>query len=170
MLTKQFVWLPMLAAAVLCPSEIRAEISDTVWVWNSACPKPSAIAIRVRLDSTTLYRGSIPICRWDRQFGNGRISLQFVSPRALVWYGYRSDEADSTRDRGDTTAAETPLDIDVWQAGGEVFGVLLGITAHAPDGMHMNAVHLVQAGRRGATTLAPGLVLETWPIKSAGVP
>jgi hypothetical protein len=85
-----------------------------------------------------------------------------------VWYGYRSAEGDSTKDSGDTTAAGTAFEIDLWQAGGKVDAIELGVTASAPDGLHMNTIHVLQLGARSETTLAPGLVLETWPEAGQG--
>ena len=151
-------------AAMLFATGLLAQEHDTVWVWNAECHHPSIFAIRVRLDSTTLYRSSIPTCRWERGHENGKSSFRFTPRRALVWYGYRSDEGDSTKkDVGDTTPAGTPFEIDLWQAGGEVDAIELGVTASAHDGLHMNTIDVLRPGRRSRTTLAPGLVLETWP-------
>jgi len=151
-------------AAMLSATRLLAQEHDTVWVWNAECHNPSMIAIRVRLDSMTLYRGSIPTCRWERGREKGKSGFGFTPRRALVWYGYRSDEGDSTKKGvGDTTAADTPFEIDLWQAGGEVDAIELGVTATAQDGLHMNTIHVLRPGRRSRTTLAPGLVLETWP-------
>ncbi len=144
-------------------SALHAQDHDTVWVWNARCHNPTIIAIRVRLDEVTIYRTSIPICRWGRLFENGQARFRFTPRRPLVWYGYRSDEGDSTTDVGDTTAANTPFRIDLWQAGGETDAIELGFTADAKDGLHMNSIHFVWPTKRSTTTMAPGLVLETWP-------
>ena len=81
-----------------------------------------------------------------------------------MWYGYRGDEGDSTKkDVRDTTAGGTSFEIDLWQAGGEVDAIELGVTASAHDGLHMNTIHVVRPGAQSRTMLAPGLVLETWP-------
>lgn len=146
------------------PSSATAQKHDTVWVWNARCPSPTHIMIRVRLDQRTIYNGLMPICRWERQFEKGKASFRFTPGRPVVWYGYRSDAEDGRPDPGDTTAAETPLEIDFWQAGGDSSAVELGYLASAPDGLHMNAIHLVSPGRHTATTMAPGLVLDTWPV------
>ena len=151
------------AAAVLWAAGLPAQEHGAVWVWNAECHNPLIIALRVRLDNATLYRRSIPICRWQREREKGKSSFRFTPRRVLVWYGYRSAEGDSTKDSGDTTAAGTPFEIDLWQAGGEVDAIELGVTASAPDGLHMNTIHVLQPGARSETTLAPGLVLETWP-------
>jgi hypothetical protein len=150
-------------AATLGAALLNAQVQDTVWVWNAKCHRPSMIAIRVRLDGTSVYRSSIPICRRKRRFEKGKGAFRFTPTRALVWYGYRSDEGDSTKDVGDTTAANTPFEVDLWQAGGEVDAIDLGVTADAPDGLHMNTIHMLWPGKRSQTTLAPGLLLETWP-------
>src|SRR2546425_6835532 len=113
---------------MLSATGLLAQEHDTVWVWNAECHNPSIIAIRVRLDSTTLYRSSIPTCRWERGREKGKSTLRFTPRRALMWYGYRSDEVDSTkRDVGDTTAAGTPLKSDLWQSGGEGDALDLGL-------------------------------------------
>ena len=155
-----------LVGATLGAAGLHAQVHDTVWVWNEKCHHPSMIAIRVRLDGANLYRSSIPICRWERRFQKGKSTFRFTPTRALVWYGYRSDEGDSTKDVGDTTAANTPYDVDLWQAGGEVDAIELGVTAAGPDGLHMNTIQMLWPGKRSQTTLAPGLVLETWPERS----
>ena len=152
-----------LVAAMSCVTVLHAQDHDTVWVWNAECHDPSIIAIRVRLDTTTLYRSSMPICHWERRFEKEKSSFRFTPRRALVWYGYRSDEGDSTKDLGDTTAANTPFEVDLWQAGGEVDAIELGVTADAPDGLHMNTVHILWPSKRSQTMLAAGLMLETWP-------
>jgi hypothetical protein len=158
-LVASFVLIPRPVA----PSALRAQDHDVVWVWNARCHDPTIIAIRVRFDRTPIYRSSIPICHWDRLSERGRASFRFTPRRPLVWYGYRSDEGDSTPDVGDTTAANTAFEIDLWQAGGDTDAILLGFQAVASDGLHMNSIHLLWPTKPSATTMAPGLVLETWP-------
>ena len=121
------------------------------------------IGLRIRLDSATLHRSSIPICRWERRFEQGKIIVRFTPHRPLVWYGYRTEEGDSTKDPGDTTAANTPFELDLWQAGGEPNAIELGVAAAAGDTLHMNMIHMLWPGQRSETILSPGLVLETWP-------
>ena len=158
----------VLASTFPVRSGLRAQAPDTVWVWNAQCRAPTIIAIRVRLDEAIVFRSSIPICRWERRFEKGRASFRFTSPRPLVWYGYRSDEGDSTRDVGDTTAANTPFEIDFWQAGGEADAIEVGFTASARDGLHMNSIHMLSPTKPTTTTMAPGLVLETRPASQSG--
>ena len=143
----------------------KAQDRDRVWVWNSRCHTATKAALRVRLDGKTIYAASLPLCRWERRFEEGKASFRFTPARPLIWYGYRSDEGDGTRDPGDRTAAGTTLEVDFWQAGGESDLIELGYSVAASDGLHMNSLHLLSPTQRRTSTLAPGLVLETWPEK-----
>jgi hypothetical protein len=153
-----------LAAVGLAGSvSAQAEDHDIVWVWNPQCPAPVSIALRVRLDGKTLYATSLPLCRWERRFEDGKAGFQFTPVRPLIWYGYRSGEGDGKQDPGDPTSAGTTLRIDFWQAGGESDVIELGYSVAAKDGLHMNSIHLLSPTAASATTMAPGLVLETRP-------
>ena len=142
---------------------LPAQEHDSVWVWTSRCQRPMQIGVRVRLDAQIIYTRTIPICRAERGLADGRLTFRFTSPRALVWFGYRSDP-DSGRDVGDTTATTTPIEVNFWQAGGAADHIELGLSAAAPDGLHMNTVHILLPTSRSETAVATGLVLETWPI------
>ena len=163
MFARSWMYLFAVVLGVASATRLDAQQSDTVWVWSARCQSPSRIEIRIRLDSSTVFRSHVPICRWNRQMGQGRARFGFTSKRAIVWYGYRSDEGGAGKDSGDTTAANTRFEIDLWQAGGEADGIQLGVTAAAPDGLHMNTIHIVKPLERSQTILAPGLVLDTWP-------
>jgi hypothetical protein len=141
----------------------HAQAHDIVWVWNRQCSRPINVALRVHLDSKTVFATSLSLCRWERRFGDGNARFQFTPGRPLVWYGYRSDDEGGKKDGGDTTAAGTTLTVDFWQAGGESDAIELGYSVAANDGLHMNSIHLVSPTDSRATTMAPGLVLETWP-------
>ena len=155
----------LMAVGIAATAGAQAQNHDVVWVWNRLCPKPTIVALQVRLDGTTIYSESLPLCRWTRDFETGKASFQFTPSRPLVWYGYRSDEGDGTRYPGGTTPAGTALEVDFWQAGGESDAIELGYAVAARDGLHMKSLHLLSPTRRSTTTIAPGLVLDTWPEK-----
>jgi hypothetical protein len=121
----------------------HAQDADSVWVWNARCPTPTNVALRVLLDGKTMYATSLPLCRWERRFEEGKAGFRFTPARPLVWYGYRSDEGDGTKDPGDTTAAGITLQVEFWQAGGESDLIEIGYTVAATDGIHMNSLHLL---------------------------
>jgi hypothetical protein len=143
----------------------HAEDRDRVWVWSPRCLTPTKVALRVRLDGETIYATSLPLCRWERRFEKGKASFQFTPARPLVWYGYRSNPGEGAKDPGDTTPAGTTLEVHFWQAGGETDAIVLGYTVAASDGLHRNSLHPLSPTERRTSTMAPGLVLETWPKK-----
>jgi hypothetical protein len=153
----------LLALGVAGFFSVQANDQDIVWVWNSQRPSPSNVALRVRLDGKTVYATSLRLCRWERRFADGKASFRFTPSRPLIWYGYRSDGGDGTKDPGDQTAAGTKLTIGFWQAGGESDVIELGYSVAARDGIHMNSIHLASPTKPSTTTLAPGLILETRP-------
>jgi hypothetical protein len=56
----------------------------------------------------------------------------------------------------------------LWQAGGEIDAIEMGLAADAPDGLHMNTIHMLSPSTRSQTIIATGLVLDTWPVQSKG--
>lgn len=153
------------AVAVAGIHSVQAQEHDVVWVWNSKCPKPIHVSLRVQLDGKTIYAASMPLCRWERQFENGKASFQFTPGRTVVWYGYLSDPGDGTKDPGDPTAAGTALTVDFWQAGGESDVIELGYAVAAGNQLHMNSIALLSPTETQTTEMAPGLILETRPEK-----
>ena len=138
-----------------------AQDGDLVWVWNQQCVKPVPVALQVRLDGKNIYSTSLALCQWGRQFEKGKASFRFTAARALVWYGYRSDDGQGSKDPGETTPAGTRFEVEFWQAGGEKDAIELGYMVAAADGIHMNALHLVSPTEERVSTMAPGLILVT---------
>ena len=156
------VILVVISFMTICASQ--AQEHDIVWVWNAKCPAPTNVTLDVSLDGKTVYATTLRLCRWERQFENGKASFRFVPKRTLIWYGYRSDEENGKVDPGDPTPAGTPLQVDFWQAGGESDAIELGYDVTAGNVIHMNSIHILSPTETSTTIMAPGLVLKTWPI------
>ena len=152
--------------ALLAPSHLRAQARDTVWVWNAHCRKPSAIALSLRLDRTILFRGTISLCRVERdpRLDTGTLTFRIRPRRPVVWYGYRSDAGDPSEGPGDTTAANTLFDVHMWQGGADTNAALIGFAAAAKDGIHMNSIIYVCPTKSSRDTMAVGLVVEAQPV------
>jgi hypothetical protein len=144
-----------IVATLLHAAGVPAQHSDPVWVWNDQCPSPTKMALVVTLDGKAIYKTSLFVCRWDRQSEKGVASFQFISPRPLVWSGYRSDR--------DVTPKGARLTMDFWQAGGESDSITLGYSVAAADGLHMNALHFLAPTGTRRSQPSSGLVVETRP-------
>ncbi len=141
----------------------NAEKKDTVWVCNQECPKPTKVVLKVLLDGKAIYSTSLSICKWEREFEDGKFGFRFTPTRQLVWYGYRSDEGDGKEDPGDPSPAGDTLDVHFWQAGGEINCIILGYIVYGDKAPYMNSLHILSPYEKSTTTMAPGLILETWP-------
>lgn len=149
------VLLLVAASAIFAPCAL-AQSSDIVWVWSSKCHAPTYVALRVKLDGKTIYAKALPLCRWERQFENGKASFQFRPRRELIWYGYRSD-------KGDPSPADVPLTVDFWEAEGDPTDVLLGYSVASAHRIYMNSIYILWPERKGSLVMAPSLVLLTMP-------
>lgn len=154
------VLLLVVASAIFAPCGL-AQSRDIVWTWNSACPNPTYVTLRVELDGKTIYVKRIPLCRWERRFEDGKASFQFRPRRELIWYGYRSD-------KGDPSPADTPLTVDFWEAGGDPGEVLLGYSVASANRVYMNSIYMLWPERKGSLVMAPGLVLMSIPSGNGG--
>jgi hypothetical protein len=114
--------------------------------------------LQVRLDATHLFRSTFPICRVSPDFlsTEKHITFRFTSTRALVWRGYRSDA-------GETTRAGRAFEVDIWEAGADSAGPILGVVTRGT--IFMNTLHIAEASKRASTELADGLVLSTYPLR-----
>ena len=148
--------LLLVTASIIFTPSALAQSGDIVWVWSSKCPAPTYVALRVKLDGKTIYIKSIPLCRWERRFEDGRASFQFRPRRELTWYGYRSD-------KGDPSPADAQLTVDFWEAGGDPADVLLGYSVASAHRIYMNSIYVLWPERKGSLVMAPSLVLLTMP-------
>ena len=160
---KNRLFILIIAVSFTVVTTTKAEGNDIVWVWNQQCPKPTNVMLKVLLDDKIIYSTSLSLCRWGREFENGKVSFRFTPKRTLIWYGYQSDEGDGKKDTGDSSPASATLKVEFWQAGGETDFIELGYTVDDGDRLYINSIHILSPTRRSKTTMAPGLILETWP-------
>ena len=141
-----------------------AEGKDSAWLLTSRCDAPKRVELQVRLDGARVFAVTLPLCEGERGDKTDQVSFKFTPDRAITWYGYRSDGGDGSKDVGEATPAGSPLEVQLWQAGGESNAIELGYTVSGSDGLHMNSVHILLPNRSSKTIMAPGLTLETRPV------
>lgn len=154
---RSVVLLSCLVGTQLAPVRLLAQQHDTAWAWFTRCHQPRNVALDVHLDQKLIYRSSFPICHVERKNEpQKRVAFSFNAPRPIVWKRYRSDE-------GDTTAADTRFEVSVWQAGGDLDDLLLGVGVSAGDGLHMNTIVIVWPNKSNVSQLADGLSVTSHP-------
>jgi hypothetical protein len=150
------------AACFVCGARaLPAQARDTVWVWSAACLSPHSMQLTAQLDRRTIYSATFPACRAERHEQNPSAGMSFplVSPRRLMWYGYRSDA-------GESTAAGKHLTVELWQAGGDPEDMLLGVLVQDDSVRYMNTILILDPHRQTVDRLTPGLVIRMGPTRT----
>jgi hypothetical protein len=151
--------LVLALTAIVKPAQASQE--GGVWFWFATCGGP-AMTLEVRLDKTTLYKSSFPLCRADRGSINSQgqashVQFSFRPHRVIVWKGYR--------DKDDRTNANQLIQGQIWQAGADPDALLIGIVFADPHTVYMNTIHIAHPAQRDETEIARGLVVMTCPVE-----
>jgi hypothetical protein len=132
-----------------------------VWFLNVGC-QDDGIAIEVRLDAATVYRHEFWMCRTLRSAvrdGGADVKIEFsITPKKpITWSGYQDNDV--------TSPAGQALDVDLWQAGADPNDLLIGVSVADKSQTYMNTIHIAYPHKTNSTTIAPGLVVTTHPVK-----
>jgi len=132
-----------------------------VWFLNVGC-NDDGMAIELRLDGSIVYRHEFWICRTLRSAVSNsgtdvKIEFSITPTKAIKWSGYRDEAA--------TSPAGQALEVDLWQAGADPNDVLVGVSVADKTQIYMNATHIAYPHRASSTTIAPGLLISTHPVK-----
>jgi hypothetical protein len=118
------------------------------------------MTLEVRLDSGVMFKSSIPLCRArrdsdDRQGQASQVDFTFRPTRTIVWTGYR--------ETADTTTADQPIEMNIWQAGADPDALTIGMSFMDTSRILMNTIHIAHPGRRDESSIASGLSVLTYP-------
>ena len=123
------------------------------------------LTVELKVDQTKVFEATVPICHQERGGAAsqgqsaGQIQFTFRPNRAIVWSGYREHD--------DVTPANAALDAVLWQAGSDPDDLIIGVIVADAKKNVMHTLHLAYPGVENSTTLAKGVVLRTYPEKSA---
>ena len=146
-------------AALLIPftpsiAPAQPSASPSQWRWYALCDNATTLDLDVSLDGSSLFRTNIPICQTETQ-DRRILKFKFTAPRPILWTGYRDDDV--------TTASRLSIEGDIWLAGGEQSGLILGVTFDDGKALLMNTLHFADAATASSTEIAKGLVVRTSP-------
>jgi len=140
-----------LAVAQQSPSHSQTN-TDVVWTWSKQCSGNHKIGVTVRIDTTVLYRGVLPICHGSRNAENGRVEFHFAGGHTFQ-SEYRTGSTDS-------------IEGDIWQAGGDPGDLILGISFATNNQILLNTVHIARPDKPTSSELDKGLFITTDPVPS----
>ncbi len=141
--------LAVLSAATLARGSEQAD--DLVWTWFTKCAEPRQIALEVEVDGRVIHTSQFPACLAHRAANDGR---QIAFPLSAKKSHF-----------GETPG--TALEVNVWEAGAEAKGMILGVSFMSPQRVWLNTLHFAEVDRPSASKLARGIVVKTYPVKSA---
>jgi len=122
--------------------------AEQVWHWQE-CANPIRLHITVEADGARLADTTIPVCRRERarivpeaqqrmiRFPAGQVAGRLGSPDAATLTG------------------------NLWEAGAEDAGLVLGVSFQTRERVLVNALHLAFATQASRSEVAPGVVVHT---------
>ena len=124
---------------------------DEVWVWFAKCEKPRQVVLEMTLDDRLVHRSQFPACFTQRaEIDQKRVEFP-LSPRKSQF----------------GEPAGSALEVNVWEAGGETNGMMLGVSFMSTQRVWLNTLHFAAIDRPSSRILAPGIVVKTYPVENA---
>lgn len=128
----------------------RASSPEIVWVWSPECHADQRLGVTVRLEGKVIYKNALPICRGARSAEAGRADFHIHGGH--IFQGqYR-------------TRASDPVEGDIWQAGGEQDGLILGVSFETKRQVLLNTLHVANPNKQTSSELDRGLSITTYPV------
>jgi hypothetical protein len=128
------------------------------WYWYGGCREPKTLGLEILLDGKSIYHSSFRICRMRST------DVPPLREGPEVAFSLRGGHVFQGNLR---TSPKEMVEANIWQAGCEPDGLLLGISFSAKGRVLLNTLHLAKADRASEALLDRGLVIRTNPISSS---
>lgn len=156
-----FLMLAAIAIPRIAFGQAATSGSKDVWFWFGDYRDARAMAGEILVDGKVVYRLSFRACRMQRNDDTAdkeqKKELVFHFPGG---HTFQDTYYTSTREE---------IEGNVWQAGADPDDMLLGVSFVAHNQILLNTIHIVRPGKPGQSTLDPGIVMRTYPLKPASV-
>ncbi len=161
MKTPKLIITSLLYLAVLFIFPVVAHSGDKarVWYWFEDCTDKK-MNLAVMLDGNTIYNASFPTCKKERSLHSKTkkqkvLEFHFVSTRAITWEGYLDED--------NTSKVGQEIEGNIWLAGSEPEGLILGVSFVSNNHIVMNSMHFAHIGDKNDSEIVPGLFVATTP-------
>ena len=142
----------MAPASSASPTAMAVPSSDSVWHWYARCAHPKLIRLEFIFDRRQVYSSVFNVCRLNRN------SIGPEQPQRLLKF-----DLQSTRRSLFGEQRGLPLEGNVWEAGRDERGLVLGVSFAGRRRVWLNSLHALDPEKASETALARGLVLRTIP-------
>jgi hypothetical protein len=134
--------------------------ASPVWHWFQNCAAKTTMGVEVTVDGKSVFKSSFPICKTTNAPADSRDGKQRIL--AFTFKGGRTFQGEYQ-----TTSAE-PVEGNIWQAGADADGLLLGVSfvSKKQNQILLNTIHIAQPDRRSAEEVDTGIFVETFPVRA----
>jgi hypothetical protein len=143
----------VIAVTAASPADaVTSSKKDEVWDWDARCSSPKHIRIEVSLDGKRIYGTTFGICHADypQPTKTQRVLVfQIAGPHKRL-FGEPQTET---------------LEGNVWQAGRDPDGIVLGVSFAGAKRVWCNSLHVLDPNKASKTVLARGLIVRTAPSR-----
>lgn len=158
LLILSFLGIWVVPSQVLAVPQLDVEsANEKVWQWFNPCPDNAVMHIEVLLGEKRLYATSFPVCvmrRGDIPIESPQKTLRFVFKADLEIFGEEF-----------SNAGEQEIVGNIWRAGGESDGMILGVSFMAGHRSLLNTLHFPLAEEPSTAELAEGLFIKASKVK-----
>jgi hypothetical protein len=145
-----------LAIPLACFSQSSTLPGKAVWSWLGECDVGKMIGIDVFLNRRSIYHSGFRACLIDREDAKAESQQrhkQFYFSGGHTFQGqYHTKESDK-------------IEGDIWQAGADPDGILLGLSFANKDQVLLNTIHIAKPGKASQTKVDSGIVVKTYPLR-----
>ena len=152
-----FVALLIVTLSPVAFPQSSPQQSENVWFWFGDCPEPSVMGVQVLLDGKSIYQSHFRACKMNRTAGN-------TETEQKIRASFHFSGGHTFQGTYDTRKTER-IEGTIWQAGADPDDILLGVSFLAHDQILLNTIHISRPGEPTESTLDPGLIIKTYPIK-----
>jgi hypothetical protein len=128
---------------------------EMLWYWVPHCRDGRIVRLEMTLDGRSIYQSSFTICRMSRADVQ---AAQIGRTAAFTFMGGHLFQGEHP------TVPTQTIRGNIWQAGEEPDGLLLGVSFSTKDRVLLNSVHFVKPYRTSESKLDPGLFIRTYPV------
>ena len=128
------------------------------WRWFVTCSRPAATRLHVTLRGKSLFDATVPVCRIPEAERSEK------ADHTILTFHFRGDP--SWFDSEAASVPGTPIEGSIWQAGGEAYGMLLGVSFLGRHQVLLNTIHIAKADEYSSAPVANGIVVSTGKFRA----
>ena len=152
MINRRIASLAIFASGILIAplQSVAAPAEGPVWHWFGVCVNGHKVELQVLLDGVAIYASSFPACPMLRE------SIISEPKQRILEFTLPPKAQQRLR-----APAKTSVEGNIWEAGSETDGLLLGVSFATKSQVLLNTLHYAEIGKTTTSQLARGLVVVT---------